>query len=78
MLNGLLDQRSKMLLVAMDYPQEEMSGPPYSVQEKEVRQLFESRFKVQLLHTLDILKDTERYGEKGVSRMQELVYLLKP
>ena len=78
MLNELLDQRSKMLLVAMDYPQEEMSGPPYSVQEAEVRELFESRFKVQLLHTLDLLKDTERYGEKGVSRMQELVYLLKP
>ena len=78
MLNELLDQRTKILLVAMDYPQEEMSGPPYSVQEAEVRELFESRFKVQLLHTLDILKDTERYGEKGVSRMQELVYLLKP
>jgi thiopurine S-methyltransferase len=78
MLRDLLPKKSRMLLVAMDYPQEEMAGPPYSVQEGEVRSLFEPRFQVQSLHTLDLLKDTERYGDKGVSRMLEQVYLLKP
>ncbi len=78
MLNRLLPEKSRMLLVAMDYPQEEMPGPPYSVQESEVRSLYESRFKVTLLHTLDLLKDSERYGDKGVSRMVEQVYQLKP
>jgi thiopurine S-methyltransferase len=78
MLCDLMPQSSRMLLVAMDYPQEEMQGPPYSVQEAEVRALFASRFKVTLLHTLDLLKDTERYVDKGVSRMSEQVYLLKP
>jgi thiopurine S-methyltransferase len=77
MLSELLPNKSRMLLVAMDYPQEEMTGPPYSVQEAEVRALFESRFKVTLLHTLDLLEDTERYGDKGVSRILEQVYLLK-
>lgn len=77
MLRDLLPKHSKMLLVAMDYPQEEMSGPPYSVQEAEVRTLFEPDFQVQLLHSLDLLNDTERYGDKGVSRMLEQVYLLK-
>ncbi len=72
-----LPERSKMLLVAMEYPQEEMQGPPYSVQEEEIRTLFEPRFQVRLLHTLNLLKDTQRYGEKGVSRMSEMVYLLK-
>ncbi len=78
MLCRLLPEKCRILLVAMDYPQEEMSGPPYSVQEAEVRELFESRFKITLLHTLDLLKDSERYGDKGVSRMLEQVYLLKP
>ncbi len=77
MLADLLPQKSRMLLVAMDYPQDEMTGPPYSVQETEVRQLFGSRFQVQLLHTLDLLKDTERYSDKGVTRMLEQVYLLR-
>ena len=78
MLGDLLPQGCKMLLVAMDYPQDEMTGPPYSVQETEVRVLFQARFRVELLHTLDLLKDTQRYGDKGVSRMSEQVYLLKP
>lgn len=78
MLSRLVPQKGRMLLVAMDYPQDEMAGPPYSVQATEVRSLFEPRFKVQLLHTLDLLKDTKRYGDRGVSRMLEQVYLLKP
>lgn len=77
MLGELLPEKTRMLLVAMDYPQDEMSGPPYSVAEAEIRSLFEPRFKVQRLHALDLLKDTQRYGEKGLSRMQEQVYLLK-
>jgi thiopurine S-methyltransferase len=78
MLCGLLPKPCRMLLVAMDYPQEEMQGPPYSVREAEVRSLFEARFQVRLLHTLDLLKETKRYGDKTVSRMLEQVYLLKP
>jgi thiopurine S-methyltransferase len=78
LLRERLPQRCKMLLVAMDYPQEQMPGPPYSVQETEVRALFESRFQVRLLHTLNLLQDSERYGDKGLSRMTEQVYLLKP
>lgn len=72
-----LPEKVKMLLVAMDYPQAEMQGPPYSVQMSEVRALFEPHFTVNLRHTLDLLQDTERYGDKGVSRLLEQVYLLK-
>ena len=78
MLAELLPRKCRMLLVAMEYPQEEMAGPPYCVPEAEVSRLFEPRFKVQRLHTLDLLKETGRYGEKGLSRMLEKVYLLKP
>ena len=78
MFCALLPKQSKMLLVAMDYPQEEMQGPPYSVGESEVRTLFEPRFQVRLLHSLDLLKESKRYGDKVVSRMREQVYLLTP
>jgi len=77
LLKKVLPEKASMLLVAMDYPPAEMQGPPYSVQMEEVKTLFETRFSVSLLHTLDLLQDTERYGERGVSRMLEQVYLLK-
>ena len=77
LLCELIPITSRMLLVAMEYPQAQMQGPPYSVEEGEIRQLYSPRFSVELLHTLDLLKDTERYGDKGVSRMLERVYLLK-
>jgi len=76
LLKTVLPANARMLLVAMDYPQDEMQGPPYSVREAEVQALFGGRFSVKLLHSLDLLKDGERYGDRGVSRMLEQVYLL--
>jgi thiopurine S-methyltransferase len=78
MLVALLPKHAKILLVTMEYPQEEMSGPPYSVHEEEVRTLFGADFNVTLLHSLNLLKDTERYRNHGVTAMLEKIYLLKP
>ena len=77
MLIETMPEGVKILLVTLEYPQDEMEGPPYSVREKEVRALFESRFSISLLHTLDLLRDTDRYGDRGVSQMLEKIYLLK-
>ncbi|MET0064768.1 MAG: thiopurine S-methyltransferase [Candidatus Thiodiazotropha sp.] len=76
MLIETLPERIRILLVSMSYPQHEMAGPPYSVPEAEVRSLFEGRFSVSPLHTLDLLKDSGRYGDRGVSQMLEQIYLL--
>ncbi|MES9851213.1 MAG: thiopurine S-methyltransferase [Candidatus Thiodiazotropha sp. L084R] len=73
-----LPKRTKILLVTLEYPQDEMAGPPYSVHEEEVRSLFEHHYSINLLHSLDLLKDTDRYHEHGVSQMVEKIYLLKP
>jgi thiopurine S-methyltransferase len=72
-----LPKQAKILLVTLEYPQHEMTGPPYSVLEEEVRTLFEPHYSINLLHTLDLLQDTERYGDRGVSQMLEKIYLLK-
>lgn len=77
-LIDILPRHAKILLVTMEYPQTEMTGPPYSVLEDEVRSLFGSHFSINLLHTLDLLKDTDRYQQHGVSKMLEKIYLLKP
>jgi thiopurine S-methyltransferase len=78
LMNACMPANCQYLLVAMDYAQQEMSGPPYSVTETEVRELYEARFTVNLLETLDLLKQTDRYREKGLSRLVEQIYRLVP
>jgi thiopurine S-methyltransferase len=64
------------LLVTMEYPQGEMSGPPFSVGEDEVRRLYEVRYTVTHLHTKDILAENPRLRERGLSALREKVYRL--
>jgi thiopurine S-methyltransferase len=66
------------LLVTMEYPQGEMSGPPFSVGEDEVRSLYAARYAVTHLHTQYILAENPRFRERGLSALQEKVYLLEP
>ncbi len=75
-LARLLPAGCEVLLVAMDYPQQEMQGPPFSVTEAEVRELFLSAFDITLLDSLDLLQGSDRYQDRGLSRMSEQVYRL--
>jgi thiopurine S-methyltransferase len=75
-MQHLLEPGSKTLLVAFDYSQFEMQGPPFSVQSPEVRALYSSWCDVVLLHTEDILDREPGFRDKGVSRMREQVYVL--
>ena len=77
LLARLLPQGCPLLLVAMEYTQQEMEGPPYSVPQQEIERLFGTDFDYRLLHSGDLLKETDRYGERGLSRMLEQVYLLR-
>jgi thiopurine S-methyltransferase len=75
-MQHLLEPGTKTLLVAFDYPQHEMQGPPFSVQAPEVQALYRSWCDFELLYTEDILDREPQFRDKGVSRMQEQVYVL--
>jgi thiopurine S-methyltransferase len=64
------------LLVTLDYPAGEMRGPPFSVPDAEVRQLYGSAYRIEHLHSEDCLAQEPRFRKKGVTRMDEHVYLL--
>lgn len=73
-MQQLLEPSTKTLLVAFDYLQQEMAGPPFSVQTPEMQSLYGSWCDIELIHSEDILDQEPRFRDKGVSRMQEQVY----
>ncbi|MDT8387199.1 MAG: thiopurine S-methyltransferase [Thiogranum sp.] len=66
-----------MLLLTMEYPQEQMSGPPFSVSEREVRELFEPDWSVTLLYSEDILSTESKFRDRGLTRLVEKTYRLE-
>lgn len=77
-LQALFPVPPPVLLVTMEYPQQEMDGPPFSVQEAEVRELYAGRFAIDNILTRDILEENPRFKDRGVTLMRERVYLLRP
>lgn len=76
-LARLLAAEVPVLLITLDYPQTQMQGPPFSVDESEVRTLYQDDFHIELLCSSDILSQETRFAERGLSRLQETVYLMR-
>ncbi len=70
--------KSQILMITLDYPQHEMSGPPFSVTKDEVCRLYQSHYAVEELLSIDILSENPRFQEKGVTRFIENVYRMNP
>ncbi len=77
-LVALLPPHAQMLLVVMEYPEAEMPGPPFPVAENEVRLLYEGRYEVEHLYTKDILDENPRFRARGLTRLVEKVFHLRP
>jgi thiopurine S-methyltransferase len=69
---------TSILLITLEYPQHEMDGPPFSVTEPQVRDLFGGIAEVELLESLsDAFQDFPRFRELGLSQLSEKVYRLR-
>jgi thiopurine S-methyltransferase len=75
-LARLLAQGARILLVSVDYPSHQMQGPPFAVDDAEVRGLFGARFEVRSLLARNVLDESPRFRERGLTRLEERVYLL--
>jgi thiopurine S-methyltransferase len=75
-LDRLLPGARRTLLVSLEYFQEEMQGPPFSVAEQEVRTLFADA-QVKQIGAQDVLTDNPRFRDKGLTRLLECAYLIK-
>ena len=75
-LTRLLPQGTNVLLITMEYPKQQMQGPPFAVQEPEVHKLYDDNFKVEQIEAVDILSDNPRFKERGLSELIERSFLL--
>lgn len=75
-LSALLELGVIILLVAFDYPQHEMMGPPFSVQNEEVKKHYHAWCDVELLVNEDTIEREQHLKERGVSQLREQVYRL--
>lgn len=73
-LRAIFPQGVQMLLVTMEYPQHEISGPPFSVDAQAVQDLFAPWAEVRQLASHDVLAENERFQQRGATRLYEHVF----
>lgn len=75
-LNSLLRAGCKGLLITLDYDQVQKAGPPFAVADDEVRVLLGDHWALDVLEEQDILGESWKFVQDGVTRLDERVYRL--
>jgi thiopurine S-methyltransferase len=71
---ALASSGAHMLLVALEYPQAEMSGPPFSVVAADVHALYAPHFTIEEIGRSDILGSESWLRARGVTELFEVTY----
>jgi thiopurine S-methyltransferase len=66
----------RTLLVTLTYDQTQMDGPPFSVSEDNVTELYSDYFTIDKLCFKDTINDEPRMQERGLTSLIETVYKL--
>ena len=75
-LSRLLPSGCQGLLITLDYDQSQKAGPPFAVTDDEVKVLFGSDWTVKTLQEQDVLGESWKFVQEGVTRLDERVYRL--
>lgn len=67
----------RILLLTLDYPQEQMKGPPYSVNKEEVKRLYGKYSKVCQLQCFNDIKNEDKFLKAGVKFINKTAYCLQ-
>lgn len=73
---GQLSLAYRGLLITLDYPQEEMAGPPFSVVDAEVQAIFSGVSPATIIDRRGILDKEPKFLAAGVGRLDTVVYRL--
>ena len=75
-ITALTKPGTQTLLNTLEYPQTQMSGPPFSVSADEVGRLYGQSHTIRELGRFDILANESRLRSRGVNQLHESCYLL--
>ena len=75
-LVSILPPATQILLITFDYPQAEMPGPPFALSLSEVEMLYSKYADIRMLAKIDALPKNPRFQQRGLTRLQESIYLL--
>ncbi len=75
-MTALTSSGTQTLLITLEYAQQQMLGPPFSVPEPEVHRLYAPHHRIQVLDRRDILAKEERFRAIGVTQLHEVSYRL--
>ena len=64
------------LLLTLDYDQEQMDGPPFSVHDAEIQSLYDGHSDATIIDRRDILKKEPKFVERGLTQLDTVVYRL--
>lgn len=67
---------TRTLLISLAYPQKQMTGPPFSVSDEEVSQLYSDYYKIEKLAAKNIIEDEPRFKRRGLTSLTETAYKL--
>jgi thiopurine S-methyltransferase len=77
-LREVLPSGARILLVAPDYDQEQMQGPPFAVSAQEIRELF-SECGIEELASVDVTSApaNARFRQRGLTKLVERVFRIE-
>lgn len=75
-LAHLLVQGTKVLLITLEYSQDEMTGPPFSVSQAEIDDLYQKNFQIQRMITQDVLPENPHLAKKGLTHLTQKIYFM--
>lgn len=74
---GQLADDYRGILITLDYPQAQMDGPPFSVQDAEVQTIYAAHSEATIIDRRDILAKEPKFLEHGVQQLDTVVYKLQ-
>jgi len=76
-LSDIIEVDARILLLTLNYPQHQRSGPPFAVSKEEVKQLFNGSFDIQELYCIEDIENEPMFQNLGVDFVEKEVYLLQ-
>jgi thiopurine S-methyltransferase len=75
-MTQLTSQGTQTLLITLEYDQDQMRGPPFSVNADVVDRLYGANHEIRMLARVDILANEPRLQARGLTALHEVCYHL--